>query len=54
MLFPKEFFENFNFEKNQQTTKNHEKLPSMQELFTLSPQFLIYMKAIPGMMPGKF
>ena len=29
MAFLKEFLENFNFEKNQQTTKYLEKLPSM-------------------------
>ena len=30
MLFLEEFIEKINFEKNQQTTKNHENLPSMQ------------------------
>ena len=30
MVFLKEFFQKFNFEKNQQTTKKHEKLPSRQ------------------------
>ena len=30
MVFLKEFFQKVNFEKNQQTTKKHEKLPSMQ------------------------
>ena len=30
MVFLKEFFDNVYFEKNQQTTKKHEKLPSMQ------------------------
>ena len=29
-MFLKEFFEKVNFEKNQQTTKKNEKLPSMQ------------------------
>ena len=30
MIFLKEFFQKINFEKNQQTTKKHENLPSMQ------------------------
>ena len=30
MVFLKEFFQKVNFEKNQQTTKKREKLPSMQ------------------------
>ena len=30
MLYLKEFFKKVDFEKIQQTTKNHEKLPSMQ------------------------
>ena len=30
MVFLKEFFQKVHFEKNQQTTKNHEKLPSRQ------------------------
>ena len=30
MVFLKDFFENINFEKNQQTAKKHSKLPSMQ------------------------
>ena len=30
MVFLKEFFEKVDFEKNQQTTKKHEKLPRMQ------------------------
>ena len=30
MVFLKEFFQKNNFEKNQQTTKKHEKLPSRQ------------------------
>ena len=30
MVYLKEFFQNVNFEKNQQTIKKHEKLPSMQ------------------------
>ena len=30
MVFLKEFFQKVNFEKNQQTTNKHEKLPSMQ------------------------
>ena len=30
MVFLKEFFQKVNYEKNQQTTKKHEKLPSMQ------------------------
>ena len=30
MVFLKEFFQKVNFEKNQQTTKKHEKLPSRQ------------------------
>ena len=30
MVLLKEFFQKVNFEKNQQTTKKHEKLPSMQ------------------------
>ena len=32
MVFLKEFFEKIDFEKNQQTTKKHEKLPSMQRV----------------------
>ena len=32
MVFLKEFFEKVDFEKNQQTTKKHEKLPSMQRV----------------------
>ena len=31
-IFLKYFFEKFSFEKNQQTTKKHEKLPSMQRV----------------------
>ena len=31
-VFLKEFFEIFDFEKNQQTTKKHEKLPSRQRV----------------------
>ena len=34
MVFLKEFFEKVDFEKNQQTTKKHEKLPSMQRVNT--------------------
>ena len=30
MVYLKEVFKKVNFEKNQQTTKKHEKLPSMQ------------------------
>ena len=30
MVFLKEFFKKVDFEKNQQTTKKHEKLPRMQ------------------------
>ena len=32
MVFLKEFFENDNFEKNQQTTKNHDKFPGVQSV----------------------
>ena len=32
MVFLKEFFENVDFEKIQQTTKKHAKLPSMQRI----------------------
>ena len=32
LTFLKEFFEKVDFEKNQQTTKKHEKLPSMQRV----------------------
>ena len=32
MVFLKEFFEKVDFEKNQQTTKKHEKLPSRQRV----------------------
>ena len=32
MVFMKEFFEKADFEKNQQTTKKHEKFPSMQKV----------------------
>ena len=32
MVFLREFFENDNFQKNQQTTKNHEKFPSLQSV----------------------
>ena len=32
LVFLKEFFEKVNFEKSQQTTKIHEKLPSMQRV----------------------
>ena len=31
LLFLKEFFENVNFEKNQQTTKKHAKFSRMQQ-----------------------
>ena len=32
MVFLKEFFKKIDFEKNQQTTKKHEKLPSRQRV----------------------
>ena len=32
MIFLKEFFKNVDFEKNQQTTKKHAKLPSRQRV----------------------
>ena len=35
MVFPKEFFEKVDFEKNQQTTKKHEKLSSRQRVYIL-------------------
>ena len=38
MVFLKEFFKKVNFEKIQQTTKNHEKLPSMQRVYDFSLQ----------------
>ena len=37
MVFLKEFFQKVNFEKNQQTTKKHEKLPSRQWVKDTTP-----------------
>ena len=36
MVFMKEFFENIDFEKNQQTTKKHEKFPRGQRVTKLT------------------
>ena len=35
MVFPKEFFEKVDFEKNQQTAKNHENCPACKELYSV-------------------
>ena len=40
-VFLKEFFEKVYFEKNQQTTKKHGKLPSMQRVMWAGPYFVM-------------